>query len=165
VDPKARREMWNFLSVVIRSGRSIVLTSHSMAECEALCTRLAIMVDGRFRALGTLQHLKNRYGNGYKLTVKMRHDGSSEANAAMVAAVKQHLQGQIADLSLLQEHNGELEYQARGVPVSTLFGIMEGLKVRCHVCTCVLRSSGRRVSVCLAGGAWAERFSCLIFGS
>ena len=46
---------------VIRGGRSIVLTTHSMAECEALCTRIAIMVDGRFKAIGTLQHLKSRW--------------------------------------------------------------------------------------------------------
>lgn len=32
----------------------------SMEECEALCTRLAIMVNGRFRCLGSAQHLKSR---------------------------------------------------------------------------------------------------------
>lgn len=36
------------------------LGSHSMEECEALCTRLAIMVNGRFRCLGSAQHLKGR---------------------------------------------------------------------------------------------------------
>ena len=34
--------------------------SNSMEECEALCTRLAIMVNGRFKCLGSCQHLKNR---------------------------------------------------------------------------------------------------------
>lgn len=33
----------------------------SMEECEALCTRLAIMVNGRFRCLGSLQHIKSRW--------------------------------------------------------------------------------------------------------
>jgi len=33
---------------------------YSMEECEALCTRMAIMVNGRFRCLGSVQHLKNR---------------------------------------------------------------------------------------------------------
>lgn len=31
-----------------------------MEECDALCTRLAIMVNGRFRCLGSTQHLKRR---------------------------------------------------------------------------------------------------------
>lgn len=32
-----------------------------MEECEALCNRLAIMVKGQFRCLGSLQHIKNRF--------------------------------------------------------------------------------------------------------
>ena len=42
----------------------MVLTSHSMEECEALCTRLAIMAQGSFRCLGAPQHLKSRFGAG-----------------------------------------------------------------------------------------------------
>lgn len=37
-----------------------ILYVYSMEECEALCTRLAIMVNGRFKCLGSCQHLKNR---------------------------------------------------------------------------------------------------------
>eukprot|EP00061_Rhincodon_typus_P011695 g36912.t1 len=58
MDPKSRRFLWNCLLSVIREGRAVVLTSHSMEECEALCTRLAIMVNGQFKCLGTIQHLK-----------------------------------------------------------------------------------------------------------
>ncbi|XP_012590443.1 PREDICTED: ATP-binding cassette sub-family A member 2-like, partial [Condylura cristata] len=47
MDPKARRFLWNLILELIKTGRSVVLTSHSMEECEALCTRLAIMVNGR----------------------------------------------------------------------------------------------------------------------
>ena len=31
-----------------------------MAECDAICTRLAIMVNGKLMCLGSGQHLKNR---------------------------------------------------------------------------------------------------------
>lgn len=51
---------------------TIVLTSHSMEECEALCTRLGIMVNGQFKCLGNIQHLKNKYGKGYSLIVKCK---------------------------------------------------------------------------------------------
>ncbi|XP_044296030.1 ATP-binding cassette sub-family A member 2 [Varanus komodoensis] len=60
MDPKARRFLWNLILDIIKTGRSVVLTSHSMEECEALCTRLAIMVNGRLKCLGSIQHLKNR---------------------------------------------------------------------------------------------------------
>merc|ERR1719191_1141626 len=39
-----------------------VLTSHSMEECEALCGRIGVMVEGRLRCVGSLQALKSRYG-------------------------------------------------------------------------------------------------------
>lgn len=46
------------------AGHTVVLTSHSMEECEALCTRIGIMTSGRLACLGSVQHLKNRFGVG-----------------------------------------------------------------------------------------------------
>ena len=45
-------------------GCAVVLTTHSMEEAEALCTRVGIMVGGRLRCLGSCQHLKSRFGRG-----------------------------------------------------------------------------------------------------
>ena len=70
MDPGARRFLWNCVLEMIRGGQSVVLTSHSMEECEALCTRLAIMVNGTFKCHGSIQHLKNRFGSGYTLTLR-----------------------------------------------------------------------------------------------
>lgn len=81
MDPSARRFLWNSLLSVVREGRSVVLTSHSMEECEALCTRLAIMVNGRFRCLGSSQHLKGRFGAGHTLTLRVPPDQPEPAIA------------------------------------------------------------------------------------
>uniref|UniRef100_A0AAR2IJC1 P-type phospholipid transporter n=1 Tax=Pygocentrus nattereri TaxID=42514 RepID=A0AAR2IJC1_PYGNA len=72
MDPHSRRFLWNSIMSVIQDGRAVVLTSHSMEECEALCTRLAIMVNGTFKCLGTIQHLKYKFGDGYVVTMKIR---------------------------------------------------------------------------------------------
>uniref|UniRef100_A0A8C4IH44 P-type phospholipid transporter n=1 Tax=Dicentrarchus labrax TaxID=13489 RepID=A0A8C4IH44_DICLA len=72
MDPLSRRFLWNSIMSVIQDRRAVVLTSHSMEECEALCTRLAIMVNGSFKCLGTIQHLKYKYGDGYVVTMKIR---------------------------------------------------------------------------------------------
>ena len=61
MDPKARRFMWDLISATMQ-GRSVILTTHSMEECEALCARIAIMVSGRLRCIGSAAHLKARYG-------------------------------------------------------------------------------------------------------
>jgi ABC-type multidrug transport system ATPase subunit len=70
LDPGARRQLWKLLLLLIRNQKSILLTTHSMEECETLCTRVGIMVDGKFECLGSTQHLKNRFGAGYVLTVR-----------------------------------------------------------------------------------------------
>ncbi|VDM77829.1 unnamed protein product [Strongylus vulgaris] len=55
VDPKARRIIWNIFARIQSLGTSLVLTSHSMDECEALCTELAIMVYGEWKILVFLE--------------------------------------------------------------------------------------------------------------
>ncbi|CAI8011243.1 Phospholipid-transporting ATPase ABCA1 [Geodia barretti] len=71
MDPGTRRYLWDVLTGVTREGRSIILTTHSMEECEALCTRLTIMVNGEFKCLGSIQHLKSKFGSGYTLQAKV----------------------------------------------------------------------------------------------
>lgn len=71
MDPKTRRYLWNCLENIREKGKSLILTSHSMEETEALCTRMCIMVNGELKCLGNLQHLKSKYGDGYTLLVKI----------------------------------------------------------------------------------------------
>ena len=60
MDPRARRSLWQAVIDAVKDSRSVLLTSHSMEECQVLCTRIAIMVNGTFRCMGSAQHLKNR---------------------------------------------------------------------------------------------------------
>ncbi|XP_064634814.1 uncharacterized protein LOC135492321 isoform X3 [Lineus longissimus] len=76
MDPQMRRYVWNALMDVIHDDRSIVFTSHKMDECEFLCTRIAIMVNGQFRCLGSPQHLRSKFGEGYTLTVRLSEKAS-----------------------------------------------------------------------------------------
>ena len=78
MDAKARRLLWNDILSLIKENRIVILTSHSMEECEALCTRLVIMVNGEFKCLGSPQHLKSKFGNGYKLTIRLNDETNDE---------------------------------------------------------------------------------------
>jgi len=64
VDPKAKRFMWTIVSKIstMRKKSSVIITTHSMEEAEALCTKMGIMVAGRFRCFGSSQHIKAKYG-------------------------------------------------------------------------------------------------------
>ena len=71
MDPESRRKMWNVIQHVSLQ-RSVVLVSHSMEECEALCTRISIMVSGRIQCIGTSQHLKHKFGAGYQIEIRCK---------------------------------------------------------------------------------------------
>ena len=53
LDPQARHLMWERLRLLLRQGKTILLTTHFMDEAERLCDRLAIMDHGRMLAEGT----------------------------------------------------------------------------------------------------------------
>ncbi|XP_069915557.1 ATP-binding cassette sub-family A member 13 [Oryctolagus cuniculus] len=69
MDPCSKRYLWQTILAEVREGCAAVLTSHSMEECEVLCTRLAVMVRGSFSCLGSPEHIKDRFGDGYAVKV------------------------------------------------------------------------------------------------
>ena len=77
VDPAARRRVWSAVQAICSEGQSVILTSHSMEECEALCSRVAILTKGFLRCIGTTQHLKAKFGQGYSLQIKLKPSFSS----------------------------------------------------------------------------------------
>uniref|UniRef100_F6S4S8 ATP-binding cassette sub-family A member 2 n=1 Tax=Monodelphis domestica TaxID=13616 RepID=F6S4S8_MONDO len=120
MDPKARRFLWNLILDIIKTGRSVVLTSHSMEECEALCTQLAIMVNGRLRCLGSIQHLKNRFGDGYMITVRTKSSQS-------VKEVVRFFNRNFPEAVLKERHHTKVQYQLKSehISLAQVFSKME----------------------------------------
>uniref|UniRef100_A0A2K6EEP9 ATP binding cassette subfamily A member 3 n=1 Tax=Propithecus coquereli TaxID=379532 RepID=A0A2K6EEP9_PROCO len=126
MDPVARRLLWDTVARARESGKAIVITSHSMEECEALCTRLAIMVQGQFKCLGSPQHLKSKFGSGYSLRAKVRSEGQQEALQEFKAFVDLTFSGSVLE----DEHQGMVHYHLPGRDLSwaKVFGILEKAK-------------------------------------
>ncbi|MBP5295387.1 MAG: ATP-binding cassette domain-containing protein [Lachnospiraceae bacterium] len=61
LDVLARRELWKMIER-IKEHRTIILTTHYMEEAEALSDRIAILQNGRLRALGTLSEIEEMAG-------------------------------------------------------------------------------------------------------
>ena len=74
MDPEARRFMWSVIHKMSTKGKksSIIMTTHSMDEAETLCKRMAIMVNGEFVCLGGANDIKNTYGYGFELNLRIR---------------------------------------------------------------------------------------------
>jgi len=86
MDPVSRRDLWKVISRMVKGRHempdsekaSVILTTHSMEECEALCPRIGIMAGGKLRCLGSSQHLKNRFGQGYQIEMKVKHPADED---------------------------------------------------------------------------------------
>lgn len=51
-------------------GKTIILTSHDMAEVEHLCDRIAILSEGKIEFIGTIHQLTNVLDKGYTIHIK-----------------------------------------------------------------------------------------------
>jgi ABC-2 type transport system ATP-binding protein len=57
LDPQARHSFWDLIRDMQREGTSVIVTTHYMEEAEALCTRVAIMDQGKIMAMDTPRQL------------------------------------------------------------------------------------------------------------
>uniref|UniRef100_A0A667HZH5 ABC transporter domain-containing protein n=1 Tax=Lynx canadensis TaxID=61383 RepID=A0A667HZH5_LYNCA len=125
MDPVARRLLWGTVARARKSGKAI-RSMEDMEECEALCTRLAIMVQGQFKCLGSPQHLKSKLGSGYSLRAKVRSEGRQEALEEFKAFVNLTFPGSVLE----DEHQGMVHYHLPGEDLSwaKVFDILEQAK-------------------------------------
>uniref|UniRef100_A0A669EM12 ATP-binding cassette, sub-family A (ABC1), member 4a n=1 Tax=Oreochromis niloticus TaxID=8128 RepID=A0A669EM12_ORENI len=119
MDPLSRRFLWNSIMSVIQDKRAVVLTSHSMEECEALCTRLAIMVNGSFKCLGTIQHLKYKYGDGYVVTMKIR--ASKPGCAPDLNPAEAFMESTFPGCIQREKHYNTLQYKISSSSLARIF--------------------------------------------
>ncbi|CAG9770151.1 unnamed protein product [Ceutorhynchus assimilis] len=77
MDPRSKRFLWDTILASFQGAKGAILTTHSMEEADALCSRVGITVKGELRCLGSTQHLKNLYGAGYTLEIKLKNGDST----------------------------------------------------------------------------------------
>ncbi|WP_295661964.1 ABC transporter ATP-binding protein [uncultured Nocardioides sp.] len=81
LDPQARRNLWDLLSSLNDSGRTVVLTTHHMDEAEVLCDRVAIMDRGRVLQLDTPRRLIRSLDAPTRITVAAGQLDQGQAEA------------------------------------------------------------------------------------
>ncbi|XP_032947447.1 ATP-binding cassette sub-family A member 6 isoform X2 [Rhinolophus ferrumequinum] len=73
MDPIGQQQMWQMIQAAIKNTeKGALLITHYLAEAEAICDRIAIMVNGRLRSIGSIQHLRSKLGKDYILQLKVK---------------------------------------------------------------------------------------------
>lgn len=134
VDPVARRNLWTIIERIQANGQAVVLTSHSMEECEALCDRLAIMVNGQFQCFGSVPHLKSKFGQGFTILTKLPATGAEGEDAELAHRLKDLVGERLDEVSVKDEHKGYVHFHvgAPATPWHVLFRVMEEARTEIH---------------------------------
>ena len=84
LDPKARNRLWEYFRDINDRGTTIFLTTQYLEEADALCERLAVILDGEIVSEGSPAELKREVG-GEILDVAVEGGESVRADAADIA--------------------------------------------------------------------------------
>jgi ABC-2 type transport system ATP-binding protein len=63
LDPQSRRQLWSRIELIRQAGGSILLTTHSMEEAQAVCDRVAIIDNGALLTTETPRDLIEKHKN------------------------------------------------------------------------------------------------------
>ncbi|CAL8102865.1 unnamed protein product [Calicophoron daubneyi] len=118
LDPKSKRVVWDQISKAVKDGKSVVLTTNNMEECEALSNRLGMMDNGQLQFLGSVQQLRRSLGGGYTAEVYLH---KSEDDAIVRDQFKGKLSG------ALSKHLGDLRHEYHFTSQTKLSEVLQTL--------------------------------------
>ncbi len=92
VDPQGRIDLKNVLKTLAAEGRTVLISSHILAEMSEFCTSVAIMERGRMVVAGKIEEISARIMGDAILSIEVL--GETDAFLAAIAA-DPHRQGEV----------------------------------------------------------------------
>ena len=154
MDPEARKKMWKILGRIKKQKSAVILTTHSMEEAEALCDRMTIMVRGRLKCIGTSTWIKNKFGDGFEIEIKVDpppEDYVADFTKAFMGLPNSHLGISFDTLPEALRLINMAYLQACIQPVGTGAGIYNVLNVEGYISTtsfaswCLVENLGKHI--------------------
>ncbi|XP_052071542.1 cholesterol transporter ABCA5-like [Mytilus californianus] len=130
MDPQSKRFLWDTISSSFSgTERGAILTTHYMEEADALCTRVAIMVNGKLECIGATQHLKNKYSSGYLLEVKLRiEDITDEEQAHRLQELQNYVVSLFPNAVTLEKFGTYAQFKVPKTDVPSLANVFASLE-------------------------------------
>ncbi|XP_059150337.1 retinal-specific phospholipid-transporting ATPase ABCA4-like [Physella acuta] len=129
VEPFVRFAMWNFLKQYQKLGSTIILATKSFAESNSLCTKMAVLIDGKVVCLGIPQELQRKYENYYTISFQLKDLG--EANKQVPIYIKKAFR----KVMIFETSNVYIHFQIPEnlLSLSKLFTVMENAKTKLNL--------------------------------
>jgi ABC-2 type transport system ATP-binding protein len=77
LDPLLREKIWALVRRINKAGTTILLSSHSVNDLERVCSRVALLENGRIKEIGSPAELREKFSRGHKIILRTR-DGNYE---------------------------------------------------------------------------------------
>jgi ABC-2 type transport system ATP-binding protein len=83
LDPRARVELRELITELNRMGRTIVISSHILAELEGICSHLVVIDHGQVLAQGSVTEVRERLFSGRRVTARIDGERATDAEAVL----------------------------------------------------------------------------------
>ena len=91
LDPISRTELWTTLKE-LKKDHFIFLTTHYLEEAERLADRIAVLDDGKIKAVGTLEELRKKVKYPYSIKILSKAHIDKPKNGMVVQGIDQNYQ-------------------------------------------------------------------------
>lgn len=141
MDISTAKHLWMAICKEREKGKTVLVATHSMEECEALCDRIGILVKGKMICIGSTHQLTKKFAKDYILTIrckKIRED--NVGHKKLMDFVKANL----PTAELLESFKEVYAFQIRkeqSVSCATLFHIMDSHKTALNIEDFILSQS------------------------
>lgn len=116
MDVGTLKHLWAAIYNERENGRTILLSSHCMEECEAVCSRVGMLVKGKMVCIGTIERLANKFAKGCILTIrckrlKVNEDETEEQQERLMKFIKEKLPTAVLIESFKEVYTFQIERQ------------------------------------------------------
>jgi ABC-2 type transport system ATP-binding protein len=75
LDPLGRREVRDIILELKREGRTVLFSTHILSDAEMLCDRVAVVVGGKLRGVGSPEQIVSMTAQGMEILFELRGAG------------------------------------------------------------------------------------------
>lgn len=116
LDPRARIELRHLLQELRDMGKTIVISSHILAELEEMCTEVAILEAGKLVAAGSPRDIRDRLGAGRRIEVRL-----ADGDVLNFTVADSGEQQELLHRLVVEEGRAVVEFVEKGSGLEELF--------------------------------------------